>query len=272
VILFALAFAAILLPGCPGKGGGVARSADKQFGPVTVVASDDGPTIAAGGGGVDEQLLHTRYNNLVQVWDTDGTGVLNNPYAFYNGQALDYRVLDGNGEQALGTTWGGAMKDAPLSILGYQIGEDRMLLLNRRVAMDMDGENGILFEKGQYSSRLGFDYEDYWFLFNEDNNIVSWNDKNGSREVAFGPQWPSLGFGGWRLVGATAAGNPIYALSFYEKGNTENDKCSVPQNKTPCHLEVEVDPEMREFDVLSISAACQLLDAADIPSLTGVAF
>jgi len=245
--------------------------------PIEIVVNGS-ITLAMGGGGVDEQLLHTRYNNLVQVWDTDGTGVLNNPYVVYNGQALEYRVLDANGTQALGTTWGGPNHGpAPIgNIYGRTIGLDRQEILSRRVEMDMDGENGILFEKGQYSSRLGFDNEDYWFLFTEDNNIVSWNDKNGSLEVqiAHHPDWtsPAKGFGGWRLVGRNATtGNPIYALSFYEKGNTENDKCSVPQNKTPCHLEVEVDPELRTFDVLSI-ANCELLVPANILHLTNVAF
>ena len=232
-------------------------------------------TLALGAGGVDEQLVHTRYNNLSQVWSTDGQGMETNPYAIFNGQALDYRVLQPDGQPAWGTTWGGLRKGPPIDSewFGHQVGMDQMLIISRQVKMDMDGENGTDFEPGQYNYRGGFDNEDLFFIFTEGNNLVSVNDKNGS--FVLYRDWPNLslarGMGGWRLVGATAEGNPIYALSFYEKDNGEDDKCMIPQNKTPCRINVEVDPKLRTFDVLSI-ADCQALDTANIPGLTDVAF
>ena len=230
-------------------------------------------TLAQGFGGVDEQLLHTRYNDLLQVWSTDGLGMESNPYAIYNGQALDYRVLHPNGQPAAGTTWGGKTPPFDSEWFGHQIGMDAMFLESRRVKMDMDGENGTAFAPGDYSYRGGFDNEDLFFLFTEGNNIVSWGDKRG--DLVLWKDFPNYdmarGMGGWRLVGVGAAGNPIYALSFFEKDNGEDDKCMIPQNKTPCQISVEIDPKLRTFDVLSI-ANCQALDAADAAKLTDVSF
>jgi hypothetical protein len=206
-------------------------------------------TIHNGTGGVDAQAIHTRYNNLTMLWSEDNSYDLDtDPYIILRGQTLQYTVLDPWGNPADGTTWGGP---------GHWAGTDGMDIERLAVEMDMDGAANLGWLGSRYRLNGGWDWEDGQFVFSGANAIVSVNDKNGGNGVD--------------LIGVSAAGNPIYALSLYERDNGELDKCDDPRNETPCLIIVEVDLDSRVLNVLDISN-CMDLDATDIPDLTGIAF
>jgi hypothetical protein len=208
-------------------------------------------TVHNGKGGVDEQVIHTRYNNLTMIWDETGapdTGT--DPFLTLRGQTMQYTVLDPHGNPAPGTTFGGP------NHAGWNI--DGMDIEKVHFESDVDGTNGQVWQTGKGETKGGFDNEDGAFAFTgPGGEIVSITDENGNY--------------GMHLVGINPAnGNPIYNLSAYEKGDGEADKCGVPAN-APCKITLEIIPKLRILTVTAISG-CTALDATDIPKLAGINF
>jgi len=217
-----------------------------QINPVKIIL-DGSVTLHNGQGGVNEQVLGIRYDNFTQLWSRDevlDTGT--DPFLTFNGQTMEYRVLDADGNSAHGTTFGGAGK-GPL---------DGMEIDRRLVVADMDGEQGPVWETATYLLDEGRDNEDGLFVFSAGSAMVSVNDKHG--------------YDGIHFAGKSAAGKQIWILSFFEEGNGEADKCGDPQND-PCQVTIELDPKLRTLDVTQVSN-CQALDVGDIADLTGLTF
>ena len=214
-------------------------------------------TIRYGKGGVDEQVISTRYNKLTMVWGTGTPNTDTDPFITLQGQTMHYTVLDPFGSPASGTTWGGPNHNAPI---------DEMFIQKLRVESDQDGKTGAVWASGKFNVKNGFDSEDGGFLLTGNGDaIIALLDKNGNYQ---GEVQSSLGM---HLIGINpTTGNPIYTMNAYEKGVGEANKCGVPAN-APCKITMEIDPKARTFTVTAISG-CSILDATDIPKLTGVSF
>ena len=224
--------------------------AGTQVNPLRLILNGS-VTLHNGQAGVDEQALGIRYDNFTQLWSRDevlDTGT--DPFLTFNGQTMDYRVLDAQGNPVHGTTWGGAGKDPKNGPL------DGMEIDRRLVVADLDGEQGPVWETATFRLDEGRDNEDGLFVFSAGSAMVSVNDKHGSDGIHF--------------AGKSAAGKQIWNLSFFEKGNGEADKCGDPQNE-PCRVTIELDPKARILDVTAVSN-CQALDTGDIADLTGLTF
>ena len=205
-------------------------------------------TVHNGKGGVDEQVINTRYNKLTMVWGTGTPSTDTDPFLTMSGQTMHYRVLDPNGNPACGTTEGGPNHGCVL---------DEMDVEKASVESDQDGTLGAVWETGKYQGKAGYENEDGAFIFTSGGDAI----------VAVVNQ---AGRYGIQLVGINASGNPIYNVSVYEKGAGEANKCGVPAN-APCKITMEIDPQARTLTVTAISG-CSKLDATDIPNLAGVKF
>jgi len=196
---------------------------------------------------LNEQLIYTRYNNLTQVWDQDGSASTDtNPFVTLNGVSLEYTVLDPAGNPARGTTQGGLNK-------GDFDGMEIDLL---QVTLDLDGKDGPAQPTSRYRLNGGFDFEDGDFLFTDGSAIVSLHNEHGG--------W------GVNVIDSDATGFTA-VFSFYEKGNGEQDQCGNPQNDSPCKVTVRVDPQARTLSVTDL-LNCQALGMNDIPRLTDLTF
>jgi hypothetical protein len=224
--------------------------------PVEIVLNGS-VTVHNGAGGVDEQVIHTRYNNLTMIWDTTGTpDTATEPFLTLRGQAMQYTVLDPQGNPAYGTTRGGPNHVNPKT-MAHLAPIDGMEIEELHFESDLDGSDNLVWETGEGEIKGGSDNEDGAFAFaGPGGGIVAVTDQNGRYGI--------------HLVGINAGGNPIYNLSAYEKGAGEANRCGVPAN-APCKITIELDPKLRTFTVTAITG-CTALNSDDIPKLAGVKF
>ena len=219
-------------------------------------------TLHSGAEDVDEQALYTRYNHFTKLWDVDGTGSTDtNPYLTYNGEVMEYYVLTLQGLVAEGSTCVGRPCSYP----------DGMVIEDFALRMDRDGDAGSVYQTGDYQVRRGTDFEDGAFIFSGAGSaIVLSRDKQGNAVQMLSPV-PGLGLiwgpAGY-LVGQSAAGLPVYALSLYDRDSLPELACGDPM-ANPCWVQVELNSKARTFSVLE-AVNCSHLDLgasdwSDIP-------
>ena len=206
---------------------------------------DGGVALNYGVSNVDEQLYHTRYNNLTMVWDADGAAggfdtVDNAAFVTISGQRMEYRVVDPFGFPTSGTT---ARYKNGGNVPGYSPGPDGMVIWQEHIKIDHDGKDGTVFPTGSYATKSGVDAEDGQFEFSGGSAIVQ----------VLGAAW---------LSGDTTG--DVYEISFFDKDNPGDYLCETAHG-TPCSVQVDINYAARTYDVLTS-------DCEDVKLDTGIKY